>query len=206
MFEIVKKNPVVAILRGVEDEALIAYLTSLYEGGLRAFEISLSEEGALAQIERAKEELPSDALVGAGTVLTVAQAKDAQKAGADFMLSPSTNPEVLDYCKESHIKILPGVYTPTDVSVCLAHGYDTLKLFPASSLPLHYVKDLQGPFPKAKYVAVGGVSPKNALSYLQAGYIGVGIGSSLVDKALLKSGAWEEITKQIKEFMKEIAQ
>lgn len=201
MHTIIRQNPVMAILRNVTDEDLIPYMQSLYDGGIRAFEISFSNGSAAAQIRYAKEHMPKDALVGAGTVLTVEDAKKAQNAGADFVLSPSATPSVLAYCAENHLPFLPGAFTPSDVAVCLEYGFSTIKLFPADAVPLSYRKSMNGPFPSAEFVAVGGVSPKNTADYLKAGYAGVGIGSSLADPADFAAKNWDGIRDSIRAFM-----
>lgn len=201
MKTLIEKHPITAILRNVPDDALMDYVQSLYQGGLRFFEISFSAPGAPAQIKRVKENMPKDLLIGAGTILTADDARQAQEAGADFMLSPSTCPAVLSYCAKHEIRFLPGVFSPTDVSTCLEYGFNTLKLFPAGDLPLSYVKSLKGPFPGTEYVAVGGVSPANAASYLKSGFIGIGIGSSLVSPDAFAQRDWKTITASIQTFL-----
>ena len=201
MHNIIKKHPVIAILRNTPPEDLGNYVQALYDGGLRAFEVSFSAEGAAGQLAWIKEHLPEDACVGAGTILTEDDASRAVQAGADFMLSPSSDPPVMEYCRSRQIPLLPGVFSPTDVSRCLSYGYRTLKLFPASDLPLHYIKSLKGPFPQAEFVAVGGISPENTAEYLNAGYVGVGIGSALTDKSLFARKDWGQITEDIRRFL-----
>lgn len=204
METIIKKHPVIAILRDVSDDDIEDYLNSLYTGGLRAFEISFSSGNAPAQISRARDYMPADAYIGAGTILTAKDARTAEDAGADFLLSPSTNPEVLSYCAEHEIKFLPGVFSPTDVSVCLEYGFHTLKLFPASSYLPRYIEALHGPFPHTDYVAVGGVSAANAAEYLKSGFVGVGIGSSLVDPETFQQKDWGKITLHIQAFLEDL--
>lgn len=204
MHTIIKQNPIIAILRNVTEEDLFPYMQSIYNGGIRAFEISFSNSTASSQIQYAKSKMPSDALIGAGTVLTVEDAKRAQESGADFMLSPSTSPDVLKYCTEYQIPFLPGAFTPTDVAVCLEYGFSTIKLFPANTASLSYRKSLNGPFPTAKFVAVGGISPQNALDYLRSGYIGVGIGSSLSDPADFRNKNWDKICSSTKSFVEKL--
>lgn len=201
MENIIKEHPVIAILRHTPDRDLAAYTASLYEGGIRAFEVSLSTEDALSQLLWMKQNMPKDTCIGAGTVLSVSDARAAKEAGADFLLSPSVCPKVLEYCKANKISFLPGVFSPTDVAVCLSFGYRTLKLFPAGDLPSSYIKSLRGPFPEAEFVAVGGISPKNAVQYFKKGFQGVGIGSALADQALFQQKNWSEITKNISNFM-----
>lgn len=204
MHTIIKQNPIIAILRNISNEDLIPYMQSIYNGGIHTFEISFSNSTASSQIKYAKSNMPCDALIGAGTVLTVEDAKKAQEAGADFMLSPATSPDVLKYCTEYHIPFLPGAFTPTDVSVCLEYGYSTIKLFPANSASLSYRKSLNGPFPSAEFVAVGGISPQNALDYLKSGYIGVGIGSSLSDPEEFSNKNWDKICSSTKSFVENL--
>ena len=99
---------------------------------------------------------------------------------------------------------MPGVMTPTDVALCLSYGYDTMKLFPAGDLPMGYIKSLKGPFSGTEYVAVGGVGPANIQQFFDAGFIGVGIGSSLAPKNLVQEGRWDEVTQYVATLVKEI--
>ncbi len=201
MKNIIRQHPVIAILRNIADRDLTDYIKCLYDGGLRAFEISFSHEGAARQIKAVRKSLPSDALIGAGTILQPEDVQLAREAGADFLLSPSANPKVLSLCAREQLKFLPGAFTPTDVSVCMEYGFQTIKLFPAGNLPLSYRKSLNGPFPNAVFVAVGGVTPQNTIDYIRAGYAGVGIGSSLADQSLFASKDWASITLSIKNFL-----
>jgi Entner-Doudoroff aldolase len=201
MENLIKNNPIIAILRNTPDDILLDYAKSLYNGGLRAFEISYTTKNAASQIRAIKANLPKDILIGAGTILTLKDTLSAQDAGVDFMLSPATNIEILEFCADNHIDFLPGVFTPTDVSICLKYGFSTMKLFPANSLPLNYAKNLQGPFPHTNYVAVGGISPTNTAAYLKNGYCGVGIGSSLVDNHDFEHQNWDTITNNIHSFI-----
>ncbi len=201
MKDLIKNNPVIAILRHTPDRDLEDYVNSLYKGGLRSFEVSFSTKDAVTQLKWLKQNMPKDAIIGAGTILSERDASLAMEAGANFLLSPSTNLEVLKYCEKYKIPYLPGVFSPSDVSSCLSYGFNTLKLFPAANLPLDYKSSLSGPFPGTEYVAVGGISPQNASRYFQAGFIGVGIGSSLVDKNLFEEKKWSQISSDIHTFL-----
>lgn len=201
MEQIILKHKIVAILRKTPQEDLTDYVDSLYAGGLRCFEVSFSAPGAADQLAFVRKHLPADACVGAGTILNTDQAKQAADAGADFQLAPSTNPEVIAWCRSRGIPFMPGVFSPTDVSVALACGCRILKLFPVDSVPVHYAKSMKGPFPEAQFVAVGGVTPKNTADYLKAGYAGVGFGSSLADKTLFAQKNWRQISADISVFL-----
>lgn len=206
MKQLIEAHPVIAILRGVDDDILTDYGMSLYDGGIRSFEISCSDGNALHQIERFRREMPEDILLGAGTVLNADLAGQAVDAGARFLLSPSADEAVLSFCAKEQIPLLPGVFSPSDVSLCLRYGFHTLKLFPAADLPAHYINSLKGPFPAADYVAVGGISLSNAASFFERGFIGVGIGSSLVNKKDLERKNWHAISIQIHEYLNSLHQ
>lgn len=197
MRKIINAHPVIAILRNTPDELLLPYVAALFEGGIKSFEISFTTPDAARQIEMVKEHLPDEVLVGAGTILTPAEADESMKAGADYLLSPAADTAVLKHCQKLSVPFMPGVYSPSDVSTCLAFGFHTLKLFPADALPDNYIKSLKGPFPQAEFVAVGGVTSGNAAAYFKNGFIGVGIGSSLAAKDALAAKNWNRITTDI---------
>ncbi|MEY8354985.1 bifunctional 4-hydroxy-2-oxoglutarate aldolase/2-dehydro-3-deoxy-phosphogluconate aldolase [Lachnospiraceae bacterium 54-53] len=198
MHEIIKENPVVAILRNVPDDRFLNYVEALMLGNLKCIEIAMNTSDAQKQIREVKRVFGKEVLVGAGTVISTERAKRAREAGAEFFLSPSSDVEVMKYCREEKISLLPGVFTPTDVSLCLSYGYDVLKLFPAGDAAYGYVKSLKGPLNEADFVAVGGVSPENMESFFERGFIGVGIGSNLVPKSMLEEGKWAEITDEVR--------
>ncbi len=191
MREIVTKNPLLAILRGVPDEHLLAYAGAIAEGGVRFFEVALNTEGALDQIARLRKHFGDTAYVGAGTAITVDRARAAIDAGAQFLLSPSTDEEVLCFCEQEKIAMLPGVLTPSDVTACLRHGFDTLKLFPAADMPMNYAKHLKGPLDGTEYVAIGGVNQQNMTEFLRHGYLGVGLGSNILPKDAVAARDWK---------------
>ncbi len=204
MLTIVKQNPVLAILRNVPLPQTVQYAGAVVRGGVRFFEVALNSPAALQQIALLRESFGDDVLVGAGTAVTVEQAKAALNAGAQFLLAPSSPAGVLQYCAEHDVPFLPGVFTPTEVQLCLDWGFSVLKLFPAGDLPLRYVKDLQGPYPQTQYVAIGGVTPQNATQFLQAGCAGVGMGSALLPKQSLQQGDWAACGASIKQLVSEV--
>ncbi len=203
MREIIRSNPICAILRGVETGLVIDYAKAVYDAGVRMFEVAMNTEDAAEQIRALRETFGDSAWVGAGTVIDLERCKTAKAAGAQFFLTPSTTVCTLEFCREQDIPLLPGVMTPTDVATCLAYGYSTMKLFPAGDLPMSYIKSLKGPFSGTDYVAVGGVSPKNIRQFFDAGFIGVGIGSSLAPKEFVKDGRWDAVTVFVRELVKE---
>lgn len=197
MREIIKKNPIIAILRNIPDDQFLNYVDALMKGNIKCIEIAMNTPDAEKQIREVKTAFGDEIMVGAGTVINLERAKRAREAGAEFFLSPSTDVEVMKYCRQENIPLLPGVLTPTDVSVCLSYAYDMLKLFPAGDTAPGYIKSLKGPLNEADFVAVGGVSPDNVASFFEQGFAGVGIGSSLVPKSMLEEGRWADITREV---------
>ena len=190
--EWIRQHKIIAILRKVPLSSTERYLDALCRGGIRMVEVALNSPDALRQIEWIRAHYDGKLRVGGGTAVTQALAKDAVRAGAEYLLTPSVCPEVLEYCREENVPLLPGVMTPSDVSACLRYGYRTLKLFPAGDLPAGYVKSLKGPFSQTEYVAVGGVSAANIGGFFRRGFIGAGIGSNLFPRELIAQERWEE--------------
>ena len=140
-------------------------------------------------------------LIGAGTVSTVERARLAMAAGAQFLVTPNLDLEVVELAKAHQCPILPGVLTPTEMMAAIKAGVVTLKLFPASQLGPAYVKDVLAPLDDLNLVAVGGVTQDNAAEWLKAGCIGIGMGSSLLDKDLLRDRRYDEIIRRTKVFI-----
>ena len=188
--KIVEENPLLAIMRNVPLEQTLDYVKAAMDGGVRFFEVALNSPHALEQIFMLRREFAGQALIGAGTAITVEKAAGAVEAGAQFLLSPSTDLDVMDYCQKNGIALMPGALTPSDVSSCLRYGFSTIKLFPAGDMPRGYVKSLKGPLDGTEYVAIGGVNPDNLQDFFRQGYLGVGLGSSMMPKQAVASGDW----------------
>ena len=188
-YDLVSKHPLLAILRNVPLEKTIDYAEAAVQGGAPFFEVALNSPRCT---------------VGAGTAITVERCKAALDAGAQFLLTPGTPLDVFSYCAENDIALLPGVLTPTDVATSLQFGYKTMKLFPAGSMPRHYVKDLQGPFDGTNYMAIGGVSPANIREFFDAGCISVGLASSLMPKDAVAANDWEACAAYVRGMVDQI--
>ena len=146
LYSVASKNPLLAILRNIPLEDTLSFAQAVVDGGVRFFEVALNSPHGLEQIERLRNHFGGSCYIGAGTAITVEHCRRALAAGAQFLLTPGTPPDVFEYCASHALALLPGVLTPGDVSIALEYGYNTLKLFPAGSMPLRYVKDLKGPF------------------------------------------------------------
>lgn len=198
MEQLIRNNPIMAILRSVPLDKTLDYVKAVYEGGIHAFEIAMNSPDALQQIELVRKHFGDRAEVGAGTAITLRRVTDALHAGASFLLTPSANPEVLKYCRDNQVRLLPGVMTPTDVDTCLGYGFHVLKLFPAGDLPVGYIKSLKGPFDGTEYIAVGGVGIDNIQSFFEQGFLGVGIASSLIPKEFISNNDWDSAREHVR--------
>jgi len=205
MYSIVSQNPLLGILRNVPKEKTLDYAEAAVRGGVAFFEVALNSPDALAQITMLRTHFGDRCLVGAGTAVTVERCRAAMAAGAQFLLTPGTPLDVLSYCAAQNIPLLPGVLTPTDVAVCLEYGYRTMKLFPAGSMPKGYLKDLKGPFDDTHYMAIGGVNPDNIRQMLNAGYLSVGLASSLMPKAAVEANDWQACEDYVRDLVRRIS-
>ncbi len=194
------ENPILAIMRNIPTEKVLNYVGAAIEGGVGFFEVALNSKDAYEQIKLLKKNF-KNIPIGAGTAITVERAKAAIEAGADFLLSPSTDEDVLAYCQKNQIAIMPGALTPSDVSKCLRYGFSVIKLFPAGDMPMGYIKSLKGPFDETEYVAIGGVKKGNMAQFFHQGYLGVGIGSNMIPKELVQNNNWAEASAYVAELV-----
>jgi 2-dehydro-3-deoxyphosphogluconate aldolase/(4S)-4-hydroxy-2-oxoglutarate aldolase len=166
---------------------------SLLEGGLPCAEITFRTAAAAESIAQISAKFPG-LLVGAGTVLTTEQARDAIDAGAKFIVSPGTNPVVVDYCLSNGVTIFPGVCTPTEIEMALAKGIDVLKFFPAE--PMGGVKFLQAicaPYRQVRFIPTGGIDTKNIGQYLALPQVVACGGSWMVKPELFEAGDFAKV-------------
>ena len=140
--------------------------------------------------------------VGAGTVLTKEQVDLAKNAGAEYIVSPDTDIDVIKYTVKNGLVSLPGAYTPTEVKNAYNAGADFVKLFPCTDVA--YFKAIRAPLSHIKLLAVGGVNIDNASEFLKAGAVGIGVGSSLVNKRLMENEDWDAISKLAKTLVEKI--
>lgn len=186
--------PLVAILRGLTPAEAPTIGGILFDAGFRMLEVPLNRPGAIDGIKALLRIAPDDAVVGAGTVLTVQDVDAVRDAGGRLIVSPHCAPEVISRAVKHGMIALPGVATPTEAYQALAAGAQGLKLFPAEMIPPSAVKALRSILPGAvPLLPVGGITPDNMAVYLEAGATGFGIGGALykpgVDEASMKHAA-----------------
>lgn len=182
--------PVIKIDRA---EDAVPLCRALAEGGLPVAEITFRTAAAPEAIRRVAAELP-EVLLGAGTVLSVTQARQAVDAGAKFIVSPGFNPRVVGWCVERGMPVLPGCANPSDVEAALEFGLDTVKFFPAEALGgLKLIKAMAAPYGGVRFVPTGGISEKNVLEYLAFDRVAAIGGSWMAPSDAINAGDWVRI-------------
>lgn len=181
----------VVVIENLEDAVPLA--KALFNGGLKALEITLRTPVAAEAVKLMKEAVP-EAYVGTGTVIDKATFEASVAAGADFMVSPGVNDELLALAKESDIPFLPGAATPSEVMNLASHGFKFLKFFPAEAAggaPM--LKSIGGPLPQVKFCPTGGISLETAPKYLALDNVVCVGGTWMLDKELIANKDWQAI-------------
>ena len=192
----VKIVPVIALDNAADAVPLGA---ALRESGIPVAEITFRSPAAAEAIRRLRDADP-DILIAAGTVLNAAQAKAAQQAGADFIVSPGFNPNTVKACQDMDIPITPGINNPTAIEAALEHGIDTVKYFPAeASGGIPMLKALLAPYAMLRVMPTGGINAQNIRDYLAIKNVIACGGSWMVEKSLLTAQNWAEVERLGKE-------
>ena len=195
---------VIAIVR-LNDSAQLARVSdAILAGGVGAIEFTMTMPGALAMIEGLASKSGDKALVGAGTVLDAETARAAILAGAEFVVSPSTDRGVIEMCNRYGKVAIPGVLTPTEIVAAMQMGAGLMKLFPASVGGPAYLKAVRAPLPQARLVPTGGVSLDNAAEYIRAGAAALAVGGELVNSAQVTRGEFDRIEQTARRFREEV--
>lgn len=187
---------VVAVIRLADASKLVPVIEAVARGGVRCIEITMTVPNAIELIRQLSNTVSSDILIGAGTVTDAETARAVIDAGAQFVVSPILNPDVIAACKQADVYCAPGCFTPTEIFTAWKLGADVIKVFPATSLGPKYFKDIKGPFPQIPLMPTGGVSIDNAHEWIAAGAVAVGIGSDLLDKKAIDEGRYEVLTER----------
>jgi 2-dehydro-3-deoxyphosphogluconate aldolase / (4S)-4-hydroxy-2-oxoglutarate aldolase len=194
----------VAILRASTSRHLVAAAEMLCAEGFRVLEFPLTTPGALDAIRTARRRLNSEALVGAGTVLTAPDAQAAIEAGAQLLVSPALCPEAMAVGIRAGVAVLPGAFTPTEILTAQTAGARLIKLFPTAVLGPQYLAALRQPLPDIRIIPTGGVSLRNARGWLDAGAAGLGLGGPLTGDSL-ETGDLDALRESARTWSQEIA-
>jgi len=203
----IKEHKLVAIARKVPVKDMVETAKALYEGGIRCLEITFDQasptciKDAADSIRLVKDAMGGKMCIGAGTVVTVGQARAAKEAGADFALAPDCNIKVIAEVKKLGMVSVPGALTPTEILAAWNAGADIVKLFPAGNFGMAYVKAIRGPINQVPLMAVGGVSEANVKEFLDGGFCSCGIGSNIVRNDLIAKGDFAALTVLARSFV-----
>jgi 2-dehydro-3-deoxyphosphogluconate aldolase / (4S)-4-hydroxy-2-oxoglutarate aldolase len=198
LVESLREQRVVAVVRRMSASVFPAVLDALIDGGIRTIEVTMDGETAAEQITSAKRRHGDRVAIGAGTVLTIDQLHQAHAAGAEFFVCPHLDIRLMEASERLNAKLIPGVFTPTEIAQALRAGADMVKLFPAGTLGPAYIRNILGPFHGLKIMATGGVSEKNMAEFFDAGVTAVGLGSNLFPQEDVDTNNWEAIRQRAK--------
>lgn len=193
LLEHLKETRIIAILRGIPKETALHVARALSRGGIVFAEITMNTEGALDIISQWRVTPDLNMIIGAGTVLDLDMAKEAVRAGAQYLVSPNVDEAVIQYACEQGIGVFPGAMTPTEIVRAWKAGANAVKLFPMASMGIEYLKEIRAPLDQIPLIVTGGVRIDNIQEFLSAGTTAVGLGSSLANSELIREGRYDLI-------------
>lgn len=200
------ETKLIAILRKIPSGKIERVAAALYAGGIRVCEATFTaglpyDAETVENIKLLKEKFGEKMAVGAGTVLTSEQVKQAAAVGADFIVSPDVNVDVIEKTVANKMVSIPGAFTPTEAMTAHRAGADFIKVFPNGGITPEYLAAMTTPLSHLKFLAVGGVTENNAVEFIRAGAVGLGISSGLVPKQAIASDDYALIEKRAEEFV-----
>ena len=207
LIEVIEREKLIVIVRGVKTEKLIELGEALYDGGVRLMEITFDATGAVSDemtaegISLLAKHFAGRMHIGAGTVITEKQVELTWRAGGTFIISPDTNEAVIAKTKELGMISIPGALTPTEAQKAHRAGADFVKLFPAGSLGASYLKAICAPLSHIRFLVVGGIDEKNIPEYRKVGARGFGIGSAIVNAKALEQCDAAQLTALAKKYV-----
>ena len=190
----------VAVMRGAAADTLIKTVEALRAGGVTAVEITVDNADAMEMIDAVSGSFDDEVIVGAGTVLEAETALETIRAGAEFVVGPTVEPDVIDACNRHGTLVAPGAFTPTEALSAYEAGADFVKVFPASTGGPGHLSSIKGPLPQIPLMPTGGVDADNAGDFVRAGAEVVGAGSALVPGDAVAAGDFETITANARAF------
>jgi 2-dehydro-3-deoxyphosphogluconate aldolase/(4S)-4-hydroxy-2-oxoglutarate aldolase len=194
-------HKIVAVIRADNGDLLVDVAESLLAGGVEVMEVTFTVPRATRVLERVADRIGGRILLGAGTVLDSETCRAAILAGAEFIVSPTVNVEVIELCKRYSKVVMPGALTPTEVITAWQAGADIVKIFPSEITGPKYLKALHGPLPHIRLMPTGGVNLDTAAEFLRCGACALGIGSSLVDPKVVASGDLKKIESLARQYV-----
>src|SRR6478672_6636322 len=193
---------IVPIIRTSSADAAVQAVEALYNGGVRAAEITMTVPGAIGALEKVANKFGGKLMLGAGTVLDPETARICMLAGAEFFVTPSLRLSTIEMVKRYSKVICPGALTPTEVLAAWDAGADAVKIFPCGNVGgAKYIKALRGPFPHIEMIPTGGVNLETAGDFLKAGACAVAVGGELVDDKTVREGRFDVIEERARQYL-----
>jgi len=193
-------------VRTASAESAIQAVEAIYQGGIRAAEITMTVPGAIRALEKVADALGDKIVLGAGTVLDAETARIAMLAGAEFFVSPGLKLATIEMARRYSKVVVPGALTPTEVLAAWDAGADIVKIFPCGNLGgAKYIKALKAPYPHIEMIPTGGVNLETAGDFLKAGACAVAVGAELVDARAVKEGRFEVIVEKARQYLAVVA-
>lgn len=186
---------ILAVIRGPSEELTLKMVEALIKGGIKGIEITFTTPNALAVVESLAKNFSDDILLGVGTVTETDQPSAAKNAGAQFLVSPHTDKDLVEAMVITGLPVMAGAVTPSEVMFARKFGADIVKIFPGSLVGPSYIKALRGPYPDLKAMPTGGVTKENIKDWFAAGAVAVGAGSNLCPKDWAVAGRFDDITE-----------
>lgn len=204
VLESILSNKIVAVVRSPDGGILVDVAKALAAGGVTCLEITFTVPNALDVLKAVRSAMGDAVTLGAGTVLDPETARAAILAGAEFIVAPNTNPDVIQLCRRYSVPVMPGAYTPTEILRAWELGADVVKVFPADIGGPAYLRAVSAPLPQVRLMPTGGVDLTTAKDFLNAGACCLGVGSSLVEKAALAARDMGRITSLASAFVEAV--
>ena len=197
---------IVPIVRTSSEESAILAVEAIYNGGVRAAEITMTVPGAVRALEKLAGRFGGKMVLGAGTVLDPETARICMLAGAEFFVTPALRLATIEVAKRYSKVICPGALTPTEVLTAWEAGADVVKVFPCGNVGgAKYIRALKGPFPQIEMIPTGGVNLETTPEFLKAGACAVAVGSELVDAKSVKEGCYDIIEERARQYLAAVA-
>jgi 2-dehydro-3-deoxyphosphogluconate aldolase/(4S)-4-hydroxy-2-oxoglutarate aldolase len=192
---------IVAVVRSPDSQQLVEVVRALADGGVTVAEITMTVPGALDVVRQVRQALGDRVLLGAGTILDPETARAALLAGAEYIVSPTVNVDVIRLCRRYDKVVMPGAFTPTEILAAWEAGADIVKVFPAEAVGPAYFKALHGPLPQIRLMPTGGVDLTTAAAFLKAGACCLGIGSQLVEPSAVAARNFDRLRDLARQYV-----
>lgn len=206
--QVIENGGVLPIVRLPDLAAAVDLAQALLDGGVSAFELTMTSPGALDALSLLRARVPAfaqgAAALGMGSVLNRKMAAEAIASGAQFVVAPALDLLTVTYCARLGVPVMPGAFTPTEIQAAWLAGAAVVKVFPATRLGPGYFTDILAPLPHLKLMPTGGVGLENAGEFIRAGAVAVGVGSALVRKDWVAAGNWQALTAQAQKFVSSV--